>query len=78
MKKMENKLKEIIQSRGIKQKFIADKAGISQGALSLIIRGKSIPTLPVAIRIAKVLNSSVEDLWGQTADKEWRSHEDEI
>lgn len=61
---METKLKEIIRKRGLKQGFVAEKIGISQGTLSLIVQGKSIPTLPVAIKIAKFLNMSVEELWG--------------
>ncbi|MFJ5625599.1 helix-turn-helix transcriptional regulator [Peribacillus loiseleuriae] len=44
---------------------MAEKAGISQGAFSLIVRGKSVPTLPVALKIGRTLNKSVEDLWGE-------------
>lgn len=62
---METKLKKIIKERGLKQGFIADKAGISNGALSLIANGKSVPTLPVAIKIARVLGETVESLWGE-------------
>lgn len=61
---METKLKRVINERGIKQSFIAEKAGISPGTLSKIVRGESIPTLPVAIKIARVLETTVEDLWG--------------
>ncbi|PEO61501.1 transcriptional regulator [Bacillus toyonensis] len=31
--------------------------------MSLILNEKSIPTLPVAIRIAKALNMHVEEIW---------------
>lgn len=62
---METKLKKIITERGLKQGFIAEKADVSRGAFSLIVRGKSIPTLPAALRIAQVLDMSVEELWGE-------------
>ncbi|MBG9550034.1 DNA-binding protein [Cytobacillus firmus] len=62
---MDTKLKRILDERGIKQGFIADKAGLSRGAFSLIVRGKSIPTLPAAIKIARALNETVESLWGE-------------
>lgn len=61
---METKLKKILVERGIKQGFIAEKAGLTPGAFSLIVRGKSFPTLPVAIRIARSLDETVESLWG--------------
>ncbi len=65
---METKLKKIIEERGLKQGFIAKKAGISRGTLSLIVRGKSMPTLPVAIKIARVLEMTVEELWGEIVE----------
>jgi len=65
---METKLKKILDERGLKQGFIAEKAGLSRGAFSLIVRGKSIPTLPVAMRIARVLEMTVEELWGHLAE----------
>lgn len=61
---METKLKKIINERGLKQGFVAEKANVSRAALSLIINGKSIPSLPVALRIARVLDMTVEELWG--------------
>lgn len=65
---MEIKLQMIIKDRGLKQSFIAEKAGISPGALSKIVRGESMPTLPVALRLARVLELTVEELWGDLVD----------
>ncbi|OHX45082.1 MULTISPECIES: helix-turn-helix transcriptional regulator [Cytobacillus] len=61
---METKLQRIIKERGLKQSFIAEKAEITPGTLSKIVRGESIPTLIVGIKIARVVNETVEDLWG--------------
>lgn len=48
--------------------FIAKKAGVTQGTFSKIVRGESIPSLSVAIKIARVLNTTVEELWGDLID----------
>ncbi|WP_339148425.1 MULTISPECIES: helix-turn-helix domain-containing protein [unclassified Sutcliffiella] len=61
---MESKLKKLHKETGIKQGFVAEKSGLSNGAYSLIVRGESLPSLPSAIRIARTLNTTVEDLWG--------------
>jgi DNA-binding XRE family transcriptional regulator len=61
---LETKLKRILMERGLKQGFIAEKAGLTPGAFSLIVRGKSLPTLPAALRIARSLDETVESIWG--------------
>ncbi len=58
-----NRLRDILQERGIKQTWLADRAGITYQALSDIVREKRTPTLPVAKRIARVLALRVEDIW---------------
>jgi putative transcriptional regulator len=60
---IECKLKVIFEKRGLKQKFVAEKAEINQATLSLIVSGRSIPTLIVAYKIADVLEMRVEDIW---------------
>ncbi|EEM26380.1 hypothetical protein bthur0003_61590 [Bacillus thuringiensis serovar thuringiensis str. T01001] len=37
--------------------------GITDQTLSMIARGKSEPTLRVALRIAKALDLTVEEIW---------------
>ncbi|KOS28382.1 DNA-binding protein [Bacillus anthracis] len=60
---MKCKLKVILAERMIKQSDIAKIVGITDQTLSLIARGKSEPTLRVAMRIAKTLDLYVEDIW---------------
>ncbi|MGM0903038.1 MAG: helix-turn-helix transcriptional regulator [Bacillota bacterium] len=67
---METKLKKYHKETGVKQGFVADKAKITPGAYSLIVRGESVPSLPAAIRIARVLNMTVEELWGYLVEEE--------
>ncbi|MBD7966266.1 helix-turn-helix transcriptional regulator [Fictibacillus sp. Sa2CUA10] len=67
---MKSKLKEIMDSTGMKQRFLANKVGISEGTLSFIVRGKTIPTLPVALKIAAALERRIEDIWEIKHDTE--------
>jgi putative transcriptional regulator len=60
---MKCKLKVIFAERGLKQGHIAKKIGVSQTTLSLIMNNKTVPTLPVAMRIAKELDMRIEDIW---------------
>jgi putative transcriptional regulator len=56
-------LKALLNDRGIKQKWLAGKAGMTAAALNLIVHGKTLPTLRTAQRIARILHSTVEELW---------------
>ncbi|MGX5482484.1 helix-turn-helix transcriptional regulator [Bacillus cereus] len=57
------KLRSILDKNGIKYSFFAEKVNIQRSTMSLILNEKSIPTLPVAIRIARALNMHVEEIW---------------
>jgi putative transcriptional regulator len=60
---LEPRIKEIRESKGLKQKFVAQKAGISQQQLSDYETGKAYPRIDKAYRIAAVLECSVDDLY---------------
>lgn len=57
-----NKLKEMRKSRNCSQKFIADKLGITQGAISQWEQGKSMPNTDKLIELAKILHCSIDEL----------------
>jgi putative transcriptional regulator len=61
--KVKSRLKEIMKDEGRTQKWLAEKVGVSMTTISSIINEKSIPTLPLAMRIAKILGKSIEDIW---------------
>lgn len=63
-------LEKMIIERGLKKSYVAKKAEISVSTMSLILKGKSIPTLQVAIRIAEVMGEKVEDIWVKQQDME--------
>lgn len=60
---MKSNLKAIMDSRGMKQSFLRRKVGISASTMSALYRGESVPTLKVALRIAKELALPVEEIW---------------
>jgi putative transcriptional regulator len=60
---IKNRLREIIEQRGIKQKFLADQSGVNEQTLSNCINNRFNLSLENAIKIAKVLNMPVEELF---------------
>ncbi|WEG14021.1 helix-turn-helix transcriptional regulator [Pullulanibacillus sp. KACC 23026] len=67
------KIAQIIEEKGLRKGFIAQKAKISASAMSKILSGETKePKLRVAIRLARVLNTTVEELWGHLLDEEER------
>jgi transcriptional regulator with XRE-family HTH domain len=55
-------LKELINTRGIKQKFIADKLGVSQVTVSNWVKGKTNPSEIYLVKLAEILEVSVDKL----------------
>jgi len=60
---MESKLKEIMKEQGRTQNWLSEQVGVNKATISMIINKKSLPTLPVAHRIAKTLGVKIEDIW---------------
>lgn len=51
-----------IERRGLKQKWICEKIGISETYLSLICSGDRQPSNDIMIRLSEVLSISVSEL----------------
>jgi len=60
---VKNRLKEILDERGIKNVWLAEKAKINNSTVGNIIKNRHNPNIEVAIRIATALNMKVEDIW---------------
>ena len=60
---VKNRLKEILDSKGIKQVWLAEKANIDKSTVGNIIKNRFNTNVEVAIRIAKAVNMKVEDIW---------------
>lgn len=57
------KLANILLEQDRSQKWLAEATGISMTTISQIKKGKRLPTLEVAFKIAKALNVTIEQLW---------------
>lgn len=60
---IKNRLKDILENKGIKQKWLAEKANVKENTLSGIINNKTVTSVDIAIRIAKALDMFVEDIF---------------
>lgn len=67
----ENRLREMRIQRGLTQEELADKAGVSRQTISGIESGQYGPSLSVALRIARALNSTLDSLF-------WLQQEEQI
>jgi len=58
-----NNLSEIIDKKGIKKTWLAQKAKIDRTTLSTVISNKKSTNLETGLRIAKALELKVEDIF---------------
>lgn len=59
---VQSKLADILEARGMKQKFISDKTGLGRNTVSEMVKGHT-PSLGSALKVAKCLGITVEDIW---------------
>ena len=60
---MKNKLKEMRESKGLTQKEVGEKVGVSRQAINAIETGKFAPSIWLAYGLAKLFNLSIEDFF---------------
>lgn len=60
---MKNKVKEERLKQEISQTEFADQLSVSRQTIHAIETGKYIPTTTLALKIAKLLNKKVEDIF---------------
>jgi DNA-binding XRE family transcriptional regulator len=58
-----NKLKEIRVKNNISQELLACKVGVTVRYIAFLESGARKPSIDVAFRIAKALNSTVDDIF---------------
>ncbi len=54
----------LLRFKNKSQKWLAQQCGITTGMISHIVTGYALPSLPVAIKIAKSLDTTVDDIFG--------------
>lgn len=60
---MKTRLKELRARKGLNQTQLAKLIKVSRQTISLIEREEYIPSLLIAVRIAKVFEESIEDIF---------------
>lgn len=65
---MENRLKELRATKGWSQAALADQVGTSRQTINALENGRYDPSLPLAFRLAAVLDSAIEDLFQPSAE----------
>ena len=63
MKLQENRLKEFRKKHGISQEKLAEKTNVTRQTIISIENGKYVPSLPLALKLAKEFGCTVEDLF---------------
>ena len=58
-----NRLKDYRSRLGINQTELGKRAGVSRQTISLIERGDYSPSVTLALKLAKICNAPVEDLF---------------
>lgn len=61
---MKNKLKELRSEQNWTQAQLAKKLGVSRQTVNAIETEKYDPSLPLALKIAKLFRQHVEDIFG--------------
>jgi DNA-binding XRE family transcriptional regulator len=59
---MKNNIAKIREQRGLTQVQLAELVGVNKFHISNIERGKATPSVKLLIKIANILNVSVDDL----------------
>lgn len=57
-----NRIKEVLEEKGIKQVWLADKLGKSYNMVNSYVQNRTQPSLEVLFKIAKILGVDVKDL----------------
>lgn len=65
-----NRLKEYRSSKGINQTELGKLAGVFRQTISLIERGDYSPSVTLALKIARIFQVSVEDIFMYEEDED--------
>ena len=57
-----NRIKEVLEKKGIKQKWLAEQLGKSYNMVNGYVQNRQQPRLEVLYEIAKILDVEVKDL----------------
>ncbi|HIZ21267.1 MAG TPA: helix-turn-helix transcriptional regulator [Candidatus Blautia faecigallinarum] len=67
---LENRLKEHRARLGMNQSELGKRSGVSRQTISLIERGDYSPSVTLALKLAKIFQVKVEDIFTYVEDEE--------
>ena len=65
---MKNRLEELRKARGLRQEELAEALEVSRQTIGSLENGRYNPSLKLAMDIAKVFHTTVEELFAYTED----------
>jgi putative transcriptional regulator len=65
MAKLQSRLREILKAQGRSQKWLVEKTGANKSTISAAVNGENDPSLPLALKISKLLGVPVEEIWSE-------------
>ena len=57
-----NRIKEVLEERGVKQTWLAQKLGKSYNMVNSYVQNRRQPSLEMLYQIAEILNTDIKDL----------------
>jgi putative transcriptional regulator len=66
---MKTRIKELREKRSLTQEALAEKVDVTRQTILFLEKGKYNPSLRLAYKIAKALNSKIEDLFSFEDEK---------
>lgn len=63
-----NRIKEVLDEKGIKQTWLADKLGKSYNMVNSYVQNRQQPRLEILYQIAEILGVEVKDLFIEKKD----------
>ncbi|MEG0541495.1 MAG: helix-turn-helix transcriptional regulator [Angelakisella sp.] len=67
---LHNRLRELRARDGLNQGELGQLAGVSRQTISLIERGDYSPSVTLALKIAAIFKTTVEDIFSYTEEEE--------
>ena len=67
---MKNKLRQLREEKGITQEELGRLAGVSRQTISQIERGDYSPSVTLALKLARICETSVEDIFTYQEENE--------
>ena len=67
-KQVKNQIKEYRTQFGLTQKDLAELAGVSRQSIISIEQGRYIPSLPLALKFARIFNCAADELFQLVED----------